>query len=74
MKLDIEAELKRMHEWIANRGETSIDVRYVEALTRLKRIGELASDTHRIEDLEWYVAIGKNAMSEILRLCGANHE
>ncbi len=62
MKLDIEAELKRMHEWIENRGETSIDVRYVEALTRLKRIGILAGELS-----------GPNApseLSEILRLCG----
>ncbi len=68
MKLDIEAELKRMHEWIANRGETSIDVRYVEALGRLKRIAELVSN------LDLGRSYSPNSidskLAEILRLCG----
>ncbi len=62
MNLDIEAELKRMHEWIANRGETSIDVRYVEALTRLKKIGEICQMPPGIDKVA--------AWPEILRLCG----
>ncbi len=64
MNLDIEAELKRMHEWIANRGETAIDVRYVEALTRLKRIGELAPTMFPVSLDQ------QKTRDEILRLCG----
>ncbi len=66
MKIDIEAELKRMKKRFASAlggGET--DACYVEALTRLKQIGELTQEM-------WIGADGDRSgtLHEILRLCG----
>ncbi len=66
MKLDIEAELKRMEKRFASAlggGET--DFCYFEALTRLKRIGQCAVMIKT--DPLWAQSM---AYAEILRLCG----
>ncbi len=64
MKLDIEAELKRMADCQCHQCEVRR-----EALTRLKRIGELAKivDDQTFGEPPQY-------LKEILRLCGVNHE
>ncbi len=72
MKLDIEAELKRMEKRFASAlggGET--DACYVQALTRLKRIGELMRRTAANKRLGWQPSTD---FREILRLCGRESE
>ncbi len=71
MKLDIKAELKYLDSLndgnLYERGDRAA----FEALTRLKRIGELASAAEYVDGNAGFTM---KEYAEILRLCGVNHE